>query len=151
MCDYDKVRSSASAVIGHPPGPDRAGTGKRPSGASPGPPPPPPGAEGRVPGPQNLPESYGVRARFLSIAVLRPVLPGPGSTTKPYKFIRFGAMDATKPYNFIGFGAMDATKPYKFIGLGPGSTAVDKNPWGTPGFSSTSVLPGPGRSGRAVL
>ena len=28
--------------------------------------------------------------------------------TKPYKFIRFGAMDVTKPYKFIGFGAMDA-------------------------------------------
>ncbi len=38
--------------------------------------------------------------------------------TKPYKFIRFGAMDATKPYKFTGFGAMDATKPYKFIGFG---------------------------------
>ncbi len=25
--------------------------------------------------------------------------------TKPYKFIRFGAMDVTKPYEFIGFGA----------------------------------------------
>ncbi len=33
--------------------------------------------------------------------------------TKPYKFIRFGAMDATKPYEFIGCGAMDVTKPYE--------------------------------------
>jgi hypothetical protein len=33
--------------------------------------------------------------------------------TKPYKFIRFGAMDVTKPYEFIGLGTMDATKPYK--------------------------------------
>ena len=27
-------------------------------------------------------------------------------------------MDVTKPYEFIRFGAMDATKPYKFIGFG---------------------------------
>ncbi len=27
--------------------------------------------------------------------------------TKPYEFIRFGAMDVTKPCEFIGFGAMD--------------------------------------------
>ncbi len=40
--------------------------------------------------------------------------PGP----KPYKFIRFGAMDFTKPCNFTRFGATDATKPYKFIGFG---------------------------------
>ena len=40
--------------------------------------------------------------------------------TKPYNFIRFGAMDATKPYKFIKFGAMDATKPYKFIADLPG-------------------------------
>ncbi len=46
------------------------------------------------------------------------------ATTKPYKFIGFGAMDATKPYEFIGFGAMDATKPYKFIGFG----AMDVTP-----------------------
>ncbi len=26
--------------------------------------------------------------------------------TKPYRFIRFGAMDVTKPYEFIGFGAV---------------------------------------------
>ncbi len=39
-------------------------------------------------------------------------LGAPGST-KPCKFIGFGAMDATKPYKIIGFGAMDATKPYK--------------------------------------
>ena len=47
--------------------------------------------------------------------------------TKPYKFIRFGAMDVTKPYKFIGFetngchqtlsnlkglGPVDVTKPY---------------------------------------
>ncbi len=38
--------------------------------------------------------------------------------TKPYKFIRFGAMYATKPYTFTGFGAMYATKPYKFRGFG---------------------------------
>ncbi len=37
--------------------------------------------------------------------------------TKPYKFIRFGAMDVTKPYKFIGLGAMDVTKPYKFKGV----------------------------------
>ncbi len=37
--------------------------------------------------------------------------------TKPYEFIRFGAMEATKPYEFIRFGAMDVTKPSEFIGL----------------------------------
>ncbi len=36
--------------------------------------------------------------------------------TKPYEFIRFGAMDVTKSYTFIRFRAMDVTKPYKFIG-----------------------------------
>ncbi len=29
-----------------------------------------------------------------------------GVGTKPYEFIRFGAMDVTKPYEFIGFGAI---------------------------------------------
>ncbi len=38
--------------------------------------------------------------------------------TKPYKFIRFGAIASTKPYKFIGFGAIAITKPYKFIGFG---------------------------------
>ncbi len=38
--------------------------------------------------------------------------------TKPYQFIRFGAMEVTKPYQFMGFGAMDATKPYHCIGFG---------------------------------
>ncbi len=28
--------------------------------------------------------------------------------TKPYEFIRFGAMEVTKPYEFIGFGAMES-------------------------------------------
>ena len=37
--------------------------------------------------------------------------------TKPYEFIRFGAMDVTTPYEFIGCGAMDVTKPYEFIGF----------------------------------
>ena len=37
-------------------------------------------------------------------------------STKPFQFIRFGAMDVTKPYKSIRFGAMDVTKPYKFIG-----------------------------------
>ncbi len=31
--------------------------------------------------------------------------------TKPYRFIRFGAVDVTKPYRFIRLGAMDVTKP----------------------------------------
>ncbi len=39
-------------------------------------------------------------------------------STKPYKFLGFGAMEVTKPYEFIGFGAMYVTKPYKFIGFG---------------------------------
>ncbi len=38
--------------------------------------------------------------------------------TKPYEFIRFGAIDVTKPYEFIGFGAIDVTKPYEFIRFG---------------------------------
>ncbi len=38
--------------------------------------------------------------------------------TKPYEFIRFGAMEVTKRYEFIGFGAMDATQPYRFIWFG---------------------------------
>ncbi len=33
--------------------------------------------------------------------------------TKPYEFIRFGAMDATKPYEFIGFWAMEGPFPPK--------------------------------------
>ncbi len=38
--------------------------------------------------------------------------------TKPYEFIRFGAMYVTKTYEFMGFGAMYVTKPYEFIGFG---------------------------------
>ncbi len=38
--------------------------------------------------------------------------------TKPYKFIRFGAMYVTKPYKFIGFGDIDVTNTYKCIGFG---------------------------------
>ncbi len=38
--------------------------------------------------------------------------------TKPYEFIRFGAMDVTKPCEFIEFGVMDVTKPHEFIGFG---------------------------------
>jgi hypothetical protein len=37
-----------------------------------------------------------------------PVL-GSFFSSKPYTFIRFGAMDVTKPYKFIGFGAMDGS------------------------------------------
>ncbi len=33
--------------------------------------------------------------------------------TKPYTFIKFGAMAVTKPYRFRGIGAMDVTNPYK--------------------------------------
>jgi hypothetical protein len=35
--------------------------------------------------------------------------------TKPYEFIRFGAMDVTKPYKFIRFGAGMASKLYIYI------------------------------------
>ena len=28
-------------------------------------------------------------------------------------------MDVTKPYEFIRFGAMDVTKPYEFMGFAP--------------------------------
>jgi hypothetical protein len=38
--------------------------------------------------------------------------------TKPYKLIRFGAMDVTQPYKFIRFGAMDVTKTSKVICFG---------------------------------
>ncbi len=38
--------------------------------------------------------------------------------TKPYKFIRFRAVDVPKRYRFIRFGAMDVTKPYEFIVFG---------------------------------
>ncbi len=49
--------------------------------------------------------------------------------TKPYEFIKFGAMDVTKPYEFIGFGAMDVQKclPYKNLSVmvtGPLGTKV---------------------------
>ncbi len=36
------------------------------------------------------------------------------AVTKPYAFIKFGAMDVTKPYAFIKCGAMAVTKPYEF-------------------------------------
>jgi len=40
--------------------------------------------------------------------------------TKPYEFIKFGAMDVTKPYEFIRFGVMDVTKlSMNLYGLGP--------------------------------
>jgi hypothetical protein len=42
----------------------------------------------------------------------------PARVTKPYKFMRFGAMDVTKLYKCIRFGAMDVTKPHKCIGFG---------------------------------
>ncbi len=38
--------------------------------------------------------------------------------TKPYEFIRFGALDVTTPYEFIGFGALEVTKPREFIWFG---------------------------------
>ena len=38
--------------------------------------------------------------------------------TKPYEFIRSGAMDVTKPYEFIGFGDIHGPKPYEFTGCG---------------------------------
>ncbi len=47
--------------------------------------------------------------------------------TKPYEFIRFGAMDGTKPYEFIGFGAMYVTKPYGFMGLRANRTKTNPN------------------------
>ena len=37
--------------------------------------------------------------------------------TRPYKFIRFGAMDVTKSYKFIRFGAMDVTKSINIYAL----------------------------------
>ncbi len=42
-----------------------------------------------------------------------------GLTTKPYEFMRFGAMDATKPYEFIGFGAMGRSRGPQSPGVGP--------------------------------
>ncbi len=38
-------------------------------------------------------------------------------------------MDVTKPYEFIKFGAMDLTKPYGFIGLGSLSARVRRRGW----------------------
>ncbi len=55
---------------------------------------------------------------------------GAMDVTKPYRFLRFGAMDVTKPYRFIGFGAMEVTKPYRFIGFGtasPSEAAADRS------------------------
>ncbi len=46
--------------------------------------------------------------------------------TKPYEFIRFGAMHVTKPYEFIGIGAMDGLKPYEFIGFGAETCCIDQ-------------------------
>ena len=46
---------------------------------------------------------------------------GPWMSTKPYKFIWFGAMDVTNPYQFIWFGAMDVDQTlsiYKVWGHG---------------------------------
>ncbi len=63
----------------------------------------------------------------------------PPETTKPYKFIRFGAMDVTKPYKFIGFGTMDATKPYEFIGFGTSIITSTSGP--LPGFRGWPLLP----------
>jgi hypothetical protein len=53
--------------------------------------------------------------------------------TKPYKFLRFGAMDVTKPYKFIRFVAMDVIKPYQFkAGPDPGK-AQNRPEMGAPG------------------
>ncbi len=38
--------------------------------------------------------------------------------TKPYRFIRFGAIHGPKPYKFIGFGDIHGPKPHTFIGFG---------------------------------
>ena len=66
---------------------------------------------------------------------------GAMDVTKPYKSIRFGAMDVTKPYKFIGFGAMDVTKPYEFIGFGHFGPVSLR--WSRPG---TVPMPGAGRA-----
>ena len=72
--------------------------------------------------------------------------------TKPYNFIRFGAMDATKPYTFIRFGALDATKPYKFIADLPGKVPARRARkfarWMSPGGG---VRDGPSRGPVPVL
>ncbi len=51
---------------------------------------------------------------------------GAMEVTKPYEFIRFGAMDVTKPCEFIRFGAMDVTKTYEFIGVGAAKKAQQR-------------------------
>ena len=52
------------------------------------------------------------RNRHTNLAVQAESSPctreGP-DVTKPYEFIRLGAMDVTKPYEFIRFGAIDVT------------------------------------------
>ncbi len=45
-------------------------------------------------------------------------VPPPMDVTKPYRFIRFGAMDVTRSYKFNKIGAMDVTKPYEFTRFG---------------------------------
>ncbi len=35
--------------------------------------------------------------------------------SKPFEFIRFGAMDVSKPNDFIGFGDIHGPKPYESI------------------------------------
>ena len=51
--------------------------------------------------------------RFGAMDVTKPhkLIDALVDVTKPYRLIRFGARYVTKPFEFIGFGAMDVTKP----------------------------------------
>ncbi len=55
----------------------------------------------------------------------------PTDGTKPYKFIRFGAMYATKPCKFIRLGAMYAAKPFTFIGFAATGDCSCASPFGS--------------------
>ena len=91
----------------------------------------------------------------MKLEIQRDPSPTKGNLTKPYEFIRFGAMDVAKPYEFIRFGAMDVTKPYRFIGFGAGQLtdprrAQNRRPWGGPtgadrafGFNQNRSAPKP--------
>ncbi len=52
---------------------------------------------------------------FHHVFVTDPPVRTRNPRTKPYGFIRFGAMAVTKPYELIGFGVTDVTKPYEII------------------------------------
>ena len=69
-------------------------------------------------------QHWGLFRKALATSAHAPVTSAPcvevcggDPLTKPYEFIRFGAMDVTKPYEFIRFVAMRVTKPYIIYGV----------------------------------